>query len=134
MNSNPFTQQEEAQTWIYKLAITKGVPATAINEILDPKNRNHLNLLQGQKMRGLKTKIKAQFPFKGYKVSLKSGTKIHYISIPTILQRISQKKKLDPRGKKIILYWDGFKTFRTKGISTGKETVCFFIFFLNCFF
>ena len=155
------TNFEESCCWLYHLQAIYGVPSKFIDEILQIQNQHHLENLKGKKTSSIRyqvfflktnkqtnkqtdnqlnkkknnnNKVEKLTSYKHYNIKLNSGNQIQYLPLTYSWQQKMTKDQNEEDTAKIVLYWDPFKNFRTKGESTGYFFfLCLIIITMNDF-
>jgi len=118
------TDLEKAMMFLRKITLLHQIPHSVADALLDPEAIKKLTLLSGMTMQLIDRKLAKVYVTGGHTVTLGSGTRIRYL--PLTLSFLRKKLTQPDLGGEIILYWDGFRQFRAKGGSLGKNFfLCF---------
>lgn len=124
------TDLEKAMMFLRKITLLHQIPHSVADALLDPEAIKKLTLLSGMTMQLIDRKLAKVYVTGGHTVTLGSGTRIRYL--PLTLSFLRKKLTQPDLGGEIILYWDGFRQFRAKGGSLGKNFFSVFLRLLFC--
>jgi len=103
--------------------LLNNIPNAVAEELLKPETLKKLALLENSSMADLDADVERLTTQLGREIRLQSGTNIRYIPVSHTLlhdryMKVAQGKDAPLR---LILYWDGFREFRTKTGTLGKD-------------